>query len=164
MQSAVDYLQELFRGIGATQKPDAGLLRHLKIPIETDHLPIEDVCLVSVVNGLLKLQPYDRSWVPAVYQVINASKLGIFPEKTKDCILVKFPQMTGERRQELVAVVKELAEKQRIAVRNIRRDARKSLPQSQKQIEELSAKTTQEIDDLLANKVKNLQGNQFKFN
>jgi ribosome recycling factor len=156
MQAALEHLCELFRGIGTSNKPDPGMLRSLVVKIEADHLPLEDTCLVSVVNGILKVQPYDRSWLPAVYEAIKNSKLGVFPEKTKDSILVKFPQLTGERRQELVLVVKDLAEKQCIAIRNIRREARKALPDAAKQIEEVTASFMKEIDETVDSKIKKL--------
>ena len=132
------------------------MLRSLVVKVEADHLPLEDTCLVSVVNGTLKVQPYDRSWLPAVYEAIKNSKLGVFPEKSKDCVFVKFPQLTGERRQELVLVVKDLAEKQRIAIRNIRREARKALPDAVKHIEEVTASFMKEIDETVDSKIKKL--------
>ena len=157
MQAALEHLYELFQGIGVSNKPDPRILRSLTVKVKTDTLPLEDTCLVSAVNGILKVQPYDRSWLAAVYEAIKSSKLGVFPEKTKDCILVKFPQLTGERRQELALVAKDLAEKQRIAVRNIRRDARKALPDAVKQIEQITTHFIKEIDETLNYKVQKLK-------
>jgi len=156
MQGALDHLYELFQGIGVNHKPDPGLLRSLTVKVEADTLSLEHICLVSSVNGILKVQPYNRSWLPAVYESIKNSKLGIFPEKTKDSILIKFPQLTGDRRRELATLAKELAEKQRIAIRNIRRDARKALPDASKQIEIIITNYMKEIDEALASKIKKL--------
>jgi ribosome recycling factor len=156
MQGALEHLCELFQGIGASNKPDPDLLKSLTVKVEADAIPLRDACFVSAVNGVLKLQPYDRSWLSAVYEAIKNSKLGIFPEKSKDCVFVKFPQLTGERRQELVLVVKDLAEKQRIAIRNIRREARKALPDAVKHIEEVTASFMKEIDEAVDSKIKKL--------
>lgn len=158
MQGALDHLAELYKNITAGHKPDAGLLKHLKIPIDAEYYSLEEMCLISEMDTFLRVQPFDRSWVPIVYQTINDAKLGVTPEKTKDVILVKFPSMTGDRRQELIKLSKDLAEKQRIALRNIRRDARKILPDSHKQIESMTEKALQTIDQLFEGQTKKLQG------
>jgi len=159
MRATVDYLIENFRGIGATAKLDPRCLSSLKI----NNTPLNHLALVTTVNNLLKIQPYDRHHLSPIYEAIIASKLGLSPEKTKDTILIKTPQLTGDRRQELIKVVKELAETQRTAIRNIRRDARKAFPKDHKQIEELTTSFIKEIDDLLAHKIEKLKGTQFKF-
>ena len=156
MQGATEHLRELFQGIGVTHKADPDILKSIKVKIDSDILPIEHVALVSSVNGVVKVQPFDRSWLAATYEAIKAGNLGVYPEKTKDSILVKLPQLTGERRQELAEIAKKLAETQRIAVRNIRRDARKAFPDDTKEIEKITSNAVKEIDDALAWKIQKL--------
>ena len=76
---------------------------------------------------MLVIQPYDKGAMEAIEKAIQQSDLGINPSNDGQVVRLVFPQLTEERRKELVKVVKHQAEEGRVAVRNVRRDARKEL-------------------------------------
>ena len=76
---------------------------------------------------LLVISPYDKSAIKAIEKAIQGSDLGINPSNDGTVIRLAFPQLTEERRKELVKVVKHRAEEGRVAVRNVRRQARQDL-------------------------------------
>jgi len=86
---------------------------------------------------LLTIQPYDRSSIAAIERAINESDLGLTPSNDGTVIRLVLPELTQERRQELVKVVKGLAEEAKVAVRNVRRDILHAL-RERKQAAELS--------------------------
>ncbi len=71
---------------------------------------------------LLTIQPYDKSSVKAIERAIQESDLGLTPNNDGSIIRLQIPDMTEERRREMVKVARHLAEEGRIAIRNVRRD------------------------------------------
>ena len=71
---------------------------------------------------MLTIQPFDPSSIPAIERAIQESDLGLQPSNDGKLIRLPIPQLTEERRKELVKVVRHLAEESRVAVRNVRRD------------------------------------------
>ena len=84
---------------------------------------------------LLVVKPHDRSAMKAIEKAIRDSDLGMNPSNDGVVIRLNFPPLTEERRREYVKVVKHMAEDGRVAVRNIRRDARKQLEAAEKNTE-----------------------------
>lgn len=148
MAKCVEYLAEMYRGIHVG-RADPDLLSSVKVPIGGDYHCLPQLCLVSAVNTqLLKVQPYDRSWVLPLERAINDAKLGVTTNRTPDTILVKLPSLSGDRRQELSKLAKDLAEKQRVAIRNLRRDARK-ISDDHSSIEKITKEALTAIDSML---------------
>ena len=86
--------------------------------------PIQQVGNVSVPEArILQIQPWDKSVMKEIEKAINMSDLGINPTNDGSCIRLVFPELTEERRKELVKDVKKKGEACKVAVRNIRRDA-----------------------------------------
>ncbi|MDE3070042.1 MAG: ribosome recycling factor, partial [Acidobacteriota bacterium] len=86
--------------------------------------PLNQLATVSAPEArLLTIQPYDKSAMGAMERAINESDLGLNPSNDGNVIRLVLPDLTAERRGELVKVVRGLAEDGRVAVRNIRRDA-----------------------------------------
>jgi ribosome recycling factor len=112
------------------------------------------------------VQPYDPSAVKAIERAIQESDLGLTPSNDGKLIRLPIPQLTEERRKELVKVVRHLAEEGRVAVRNVRRDCMHHLKElvkdgdvgddEERRAEEKAQKLTDEhvqrIDDLLKHK------------
>ena len=80
----------------------------------------------------LLVKPHDRATMPAIERAIRDSDLGINPSNDGVVIRLNFPSLTEERRKEYVKIVKHMSEDGRIAVRNVRRDARKHLEAAEK--------------------------------
>ena len=86
--------------------------------------PIQQVGNVSVPEArIIQIQPWDKSVMKEIEKAINMSDLGINPTNDGSCIRLIFPELTEERRKELVKDVKKKGEACKVAVRNIRRDA-----------------------------------------
>jgi ribosome recycling factor len=85
--------------------------------------PLNQLSTINVPEArLLTIQPYDPSSIKAIERAIQESELGLTPSNDGKLIRLPIPQLTEERRKELVKVVRHLAEEGRVAVRNVRRD------------------------------------------
>ena len=85
--------------------------------------PIQQVANVSVPEPrMIQIQPWDKSMVKVIEKAIMTSDLGINPTNDGTCIRLVFPELTEERRKELVKDVKKKGEAAKVAIRNIRRD------------------------------------------
>ena len=118
----------------------------------------------------LVISPYDKSNIKAIEKAIQGSDLGVNPNNDGVVIRLAFPQLTEERRRELVKVVKHRAEEARVTVREDRRKARKDLDalekdgdiskddleRVEKELEKHTHAVIAEIDDLLAHKEREL--------
>ena len=119
---------------------------------------------------LLVIQPYDRSAVNDIERAILQSDLGLVPQNDGKLIRVPIPELTEERRRDLVKVVRNRAEESRVAVRNIRRDtrhqleafekdgdiSRDDLDRAEKDLEKRTHEVVAEIDELLKHKEQEL--------
>jgi ribosome recycling factor len=112
------------------------------------------------------VQPYDKSSIKAIERGILESDIGLTPNNDGAIIRLQIPELTEERRKELVKVVRGLAEGHRVAVREIRRDAMKHLKElvdkgdvgadderrAEERVQKLTDDHTKQIDDLLRHK------------
>lgn len=90
--------------------------------------PIQQVANVSVPEPrMIQIQPWDKSMIKAVVKAIQTSELGINPNNDGSVIRLVFPELTEERRKELVKDVKKKGEAAKVAIRNIRRDGNDAL-------------------------------------
>ena len=127
MDRAVGHTQEEFGGI-RTGRANAGLVERLKVDYYGSTVPLQQLAGFSVPEPrLLVIAPYDKTAMPAIEKAIQASDLGLNPSNDGNVIRLVFPQLTQERRKELVKVVHHRAEEGRVAVRNVRRAAREDL-------------------------------------
>ena len=85
--------------------------------------PIQQVANVSVPEArMIQIQPWEKSMLKVIEKAINMSDIGINPTNDGSCVRLIFPELTEERRKELVKDVKKKGEQAKVAVRNIRRD------------------------------------------
>ncbi len=85
--------------------------------------PIQQVANISVPEArMIQIQPWEKSMLKVIEKAINMSDLGINPTNDGSCVRLVFPELTEERRKELVKDVKKKGEQAKVAVRNIRRD------------------------------------------
>jgi ribosome recycling factor len=133
--------------------------------------PINQMATISVPEArAITIQPWDVSQIPAIEKAIMASDLGLTPTSDGKIIRISLPQLTEERRKELVKVAKKYAEECRVAIRNVRRDANDSfksaekekamsqdeLKKAQQEAQVLTDKEIANIDDVLAKKEKEI--------
>lgn len=166
MAKAVSHLQEGFGGV-RTGRAAPGLVEKLRVDYYGTEVPLQQLAGFSVPEPrVLVVAPYDKGAIGAIEKAIQSSDLGINPSNDGQVIRLAFPVLTEDRRKELVKVVKHLAEEGRVAVRNIRRQARRDLEElerakeisqeeldrSEKDLEKATHEAVAEIDQLLANK------------
>ena len=106
-----------------TGRASPALLERLHVDYYGAQTPLQSLAGISVPEAsLLVIAPYDRSSLGAIEKAIQKSDLGLNPSNDGQVIRVAIPQLTEERRKELVKVIHRKAEDSRVAVRNIRRD------------------------------------------
>ena len=131
--------------------------------------PINQVAGISVPEArLIVIQPWDGSVLKEIERAILASDIGITPNNDGKVIRLAFPELTEERRKDLVKDIKKMAEEAKIAIRAIRRDGieeakakqkdgemtEDELKQAENEIQKLTDKSVEEIDKILENKEK----------
>jgi len=150
-----------------TGRASAGLLDRIEIDYYGQKTPLKQLATVNVPEPrLLTVQPYDPGSVKTIERAIQESDLGLTPSNDGKVIRLPIPQLTEERRKDLVKVVRHLAEEGRVAVRNIRRDVMHDLKElvkegdvgddEERRAEERAQKLTDDhvkrIDELLKRK------------
>ncbi|PAE21420.1 ribosome recycling factor [Bacillus sp. 7504-2] len=114
-------------------RANASLLDRITVYYYGAPTPINQLAGVSVPEArLLVIQPYDKSVLGEIEKAILKSDLGLTPTSDGNIIRLSIPQLTEERRKELVKVVKKEAEEAKIAIRNIRRDGNDDLKKLEK--------------------------------
>jgi ribosome recycling factor len=166
MEKAVEHTTAQF-GTVRTGRASPVFVEKLMVNYYGADVPLQQLAGFSVPEArLLVVKPHDRSAMSAIERAIRDSDLGINPSNDGQVIRLAFPVLTEERRREYVKVVKHMAEEGRVAVRNLRRDARKHLEHSQKdgeissdeleraekELEKITHEHVEEIDKALARK------------
>ena len=123
MQKTVDFLGEDFMTIRAG-RANPHVLDKIKVDYYGTPTPLQQVANISVPEArMIQIQPWEGSLVKEIEKAINMSDLGINPTNDGKVIRLVFPELTEERRKDLVKEVKKKGEAAKVAVRNIRRDA-----------------------------------------
>ena len=110
-----------------TGRAHTSLLDHITVNYYDSEVPINQVGNVGVLDArTLTINAWDKSAIPNIEKAILSSDLGLNPVTAGDVIRIPLPPLTEDRRKELIKVVRAEAEKARVAIRNIRRDANHS--------------------------------------
>lgn len=132
MDKAVEHVQGLF-GTVRTGRASPALVERLNVEYYGAPVPLQQLATIQVPEArMLMIKPHDRGALAPIEKAIRDSDLGVSPSNDGVVIRINLPQLTEERRREYVKVVKNMAEEGRVAVRNVRRDARKHLEAAQK--------------------------------
>jgi ribosome recycling factor len=135
MTGAVESLKHDLSGL-RTGRASTSLLEPVTVEVYGAHMPLLQVATVSAPEPrMLTVQVWDRSNVGAVEKAIRSAGLGLNPISEGTTLRLPIPDLTEERRKELAKLASQYAEKARIAVRNVRRDAMDSLKQDEKKNE-----------------------------
>lgn len=111
--------------------------------------PLQQVAQISAPEArLLVIQPWDKSMLPAIEKAIQKSDLGLTPSSDGSVVRLQIPALTEERRKELVRTLHKKAEEERIAIRNVRRDAVDQIKAEQKQAKISEDESRRMQDDL----------------
>jgi len=127
MKSAINALEEDLTSI-RTGRANPALVEKLPVDYYGSPTPLQQLASIGVPEPRqLLIRPFDPSTLKDVERAILTSDLGLTPNNDGKAIRLNLPPLTGERRQELVKIVKTRVEEARVAVRNIRRDSIKDL-------------------------------------
>jgi ribosome recycling factor len=166
MDSAVDHTRNEFNTV-RTGRASAALLDRVQIDYYGQKTPLKQLATINVPEPrLLTIQPFDPSSMKSIERAIQESELGLTPANDGKIIRLPIPQLTEERRKELVRVVRTLAEEGRVAVRNVRRDTIHHLKElvdngdvgadeehrAEDRVQKLTDEHTKGIDELLKHK------------
>ncbi|MGD9789522.1 MAG: ribosome recycling factor [Phycisphaerales bacterium] len=173
MEKAVEYLKQEFRGI-RTGRAHPALVEFVKVDYYGSMTELKSLAAISVPEpSQLLVKPFDAGSVAAIKTAIEGAGLGLNPMPEGKQLRITIPMLSSERRQKLVAQCKKLAEEQKVAIRNIRRDANKhadalakaptgGLPEDEidtlkEEIQSLTKKAEENVDTLTNNKMKEVQ-------
>ena len=154
-----------------TGRANTNMLDTIKVDVYGQLMPIEQLATITVPEArLISIQVWDKTNIQIIESAIQKSELGINPQIDGQVIRLRIPDLTEERRKELIKVLKNMAEKGKISVRNVRREANEDLKkklkdkvisedQSQnfeKNIQKLTDKNIENIEKLLNDKEKEI--------
>ena len=123
MEKSLDNLKEEYTTIRAG-RANPHILDKVKVDYYGTPTPLQQVGNISVPEArMICIQPWDASLLKDIERAINASDLGLTPTNDGKLIRLVFPELTEDRRKELVKDVKKKGENAKVAIRNIRRDA-----------------------------------------
>lgn len=132
MDKSVEATRHEFTTI-RTGRASAALLERINVSAYGTKMPINQLATISVPEPrLLTITPFDKSVMRDIEKAIMESDLGLTPNNDGQLIRLPIPQLTEERRKELVKQVRHLAEEGRVATRNVRRDAQHQLKEAEK--------------------------------
>ncbi|MFH0962509.1 MAG: ribosome recycling factor [Planctomycetota bacterium] len=127
MDKTVELLEERLRGI-RTGRASAALVEHIRVEYYGTATPLRQLATIGCPEPqLILIRPFDPSSLKAIEKAILASELGITPQNDGKFIRLGIPPLSEERRRQLVASVKEMAEEARVSLRNVRREANKQI-------------------------------------
>lgn len=132
MEKSIEHFQHEMSTI-RTGRATPSLLDVVKVDYYGSKMPINQLASITAPEPrLLVVQPWDKNAIQPIEKAIQESDLGLNPSNDGNVIRIPIPELSQERRQNLVKLVKKLAEETRIAIRNIRRDANDTLKKMQK--------------------------------
>ena len=170
MDKALEHLDEEFASVRAG-RANAKVLDRITVEYYGSETPLNGVATISTPDArTLIIQPWDTKLLKDIQKAIQTSDLGINPQNDGKAIRLSFPQLTEERRKDLVKQIRKYAENGKVAIRNIRRDAMEAfkkkekaseiteddLKQAEKDLQKLTDDSCKELDALLAKKEKEL--------
>ena len=136
MQKTIEHLEADYQGIRAG-RANPHVLDRLRVDYYGTPTPIQQVGNVTVPEArMIQIAPWEKSLIKEIEKAILASDIGITPSNDGYVIRLVFPELTEERRKDLVKEVKKKAEECKVAIRNIRRDGNEAFKKIAKEISE----------------------------
>ena len=166
MDKSIDSTRQEFNSVRPGRASPA-LLARVPVDYYGTPTPLKNLATISAPEPrLLNVQPFDPNSVKAIEKAIQESDLGLQPSNDGKLIRLPIPQLTEERRKELVKVVRRYAEDGKVAIRNVRRDIMRHLEElvrngevgddeerrAENQVQKLTDEHTKTIDELLKHK------------
>ena len=154
-----------------TGRANTNMLDTIKVDVYGQLMPIEQLATISVTEArLITIQVWDKSNISVIDTAIQKSELGINPQIDGQIIRLRIPDLTEERRKELIKILKGMGEKCKIAIRNVRREANEDLKKKlkekkisedenknfEKNIQKITDSNIDNIDKIIAEKEKEI--------
>ena len=154
-----------------TGRANTNMLDTIKVDVYGQLMPVEQLATINVPEArLISVQVWDKTNVTLIESAIQKSELGINPQIDGQTIRLRIPDLTEERRKELIKILKNMGEKGKIALRNIRREANEELKKKlkdkiisedlsnnfEKNIQKLTDTSIENIEKILATKEKEI--------
>ena len=154
-----------------TGRANTNMLDTIKVDVYGQQMPIEQLATITVPEArLISIQVWDKANTQLIESSIQKSELGINPQIDGQVIRLRIPDLTEERRKELIKILKNMGEKGKISIRNIRREANEDLKKKlkdkiisedqnqnfEKNIQKLTDKNIENIEKLLSDKEKEI--------
>ena len=170
MKKALDVLRKEYGSLRAGRATPS-LLEKVMVDYYGSPTPVNQVANVSVPEPrMIVIQPWEKTMLNAIDKAIQKSDLGLMPSNDGSVIRLTIPQLTQERRSEIVKVIHKKAEECRVAIRNLRRDANDDIKKGEKDklisedeakkaqddIQKLTDKYIKEVDQVMASKEKEI--------
>ena len=170
MRKAVTHLQSEFAAL-RTGRASSSVVEKLRVDAYGSDVPLQQLAGFGVPEPrVLTISPYDKGTIKAIEKAILQSDLGVNPSNDGQVIRLVFPELTEDRRKELVKVARNRTEEGRVAVRNARRHARHELEglekdgeiskddldRTEKDLEKRTHEVVAEVDELLKHKEQEL--------
>ena len=117
-----------------TGRANTNMLDTIKVDVYGQLMPIDQLATISVPEArLISIQVWDKSNITLIESTIQKSELGINPQVDGQIVRLRIPDLTEERRKDLIKVLKNMGEKSKVAIRNIRREANEELKKKLKE-------------------------------
>lgn len=169
MQKTIDHLESEYQTIRAG-RANPHVLDRIKIDYYGTPTPIQQVGNISIPEPrMIQIQPWEKNLLKDIEKAIQMSDLGINPSNDGQVIRLVFPELTEERRKELVKDVKKKGENDKVAIRNIRRDGNEAfkklsksdvsedeIKQLEEELQKLTDKFVKKVDDMIEEKSKEI--------
>ena len=154
-----------------TGRANANMLDTIKVDVYGQLMPIDQLASVSVPEArLVSVQVWDKTNITLIDAAIQKSELGINPQVDGQIIRLRIPDLTEERRKDLIKILKNMGEKSKISIRSIRREANEELKKNlkdkiitedenknfEKSIQKLTDNNIENIDKILSDKEKEI--------
>ena len=154
-----------------TGRANPNMLDTIKVDVYGQQMPIDQIATVSVPEArLISIQVWDKTNISLIESSIQKSELGINPQIDGQIIRLRIPDLTEERRKDLIKILKNMGEKSKISIRNIRREANEDLKKKlkdkvisednnksfEKNIQKLTDFNIENIEKILAEKEKEI--------
>lgn len=146
MKKAVEFLENDYAAIRAG-RANPHVLDKLRVDYYGTPTPIQQVGNITIPEArIIQIAPWEKTLIKEIEKAIQTSDIGINPSNDGSVIRLVFPELTEERRKDLVKEVKKKAEESKVAIRNIRRDGNDAL---KKQAKEISEDEVKQMEDQL---------------
>ena len=154
-----------------TGRANTNMLDTIKVDVYGQLMPIEQLATISVPEArLISIQVWDKANISLIESAIQKSDLGINPQTDGQILRLRIPDLTEDRRKELIKILKSMGEKGKVAIRNIRREANEDLKKKlkdklisedqnknfEKNIQKLTDNNIENIEKILSNKEKEI--------